>query len=357
MPTVGWVQESATDRYYEGRLTSHAVDLSPQLFCRECGAAFFSIAERDKHELIHPVANPVLKILGREVISGTFRLTHAVIPEDIELAFVEQVRVNDVVLSTPAALVDVICETQRGFFDIELFRQGQPPKKFRLDLCHVSDAQLQAVDGIFVRCLSSELVDGNSIGRFEQETNSCSEALWYRDGLVQYLLGVLAKDHRTEQLTYSQFNQRFNRALQNLQPYNTPLANSLRRLIEFNSNDFSVGRATLIPTLDVAFALFRGESYKTVRHDGKLNNVLPVDHATSEILNDLVPYFEDYSLSELEQRTRGINPISSSLQDRQKLHYLCYRKALAEGNVIAKRAYARKLKHDDAFSHMVQESE
>lgn len=357
MPTVGWVQESATDRYYEGRLTSRGVDLSPQFFCRECSAAFFSIAERDRHELVHPVANPVLKILGREVIGGTFRLTDAVAPDDIELAFVEQVRVNDVVLSTPSELAHVICETPRGFFDIELLRQGQPAKKLKLDLCHVSEAQLQAVDDSFVRCFASELIDGNAISRFKQETDSYSDALWYKEGLVQYLLGVLAKDHRTEQLTYGEFNECFNRALQNLQPYNTPLANSLIRLIEFNANDFSVGRGTQIPLLDVAFALFRGESHQEVRHDGKLNNVLPVDQTTSEILNDLVPHFSVYTLNELERRTRVINPRSSSLQDRQKLHYLCYRKALAEGDVIAKKAYARKLKHDDVFSHMVQESE
>src|SRR3954452_9947551 len=61
MPTVGWIQETSDDRFYEGR--GFMLDLPrPQVFpCAICGTEFNDADRRSWHvSEAHPLARPML---------------------------------------------------------------------------------------------------------------------------------------------------------------------------------------------------------------------------------------------------------------------------------------------------------
>lgn len=350
MPTVGWIEETAIDRFYErGIDSSYTPDLKT-FVCRECGEKFDSRYARDMHEIEHPVANPVMLIMGREVTNTPFKLTHRVKPSDISLAFVDEVIMNDELLVEPSQLRSIIVSTNRQFFDIELRSNGLT-KQVKVEVLIAPKEQLTVVDHSFLQLFNRDDFNGDTIERFTADTKHCSEALWYRDGLIRYLQGVMAKDQRAEVLKFEDFQNRFNQALQLLSRYKTPLSHSLCHLIKFSLNDFTQSsQDTLIPALNAGHAFFIGSKSEQPSETTSDNFRLPADHVSSQILNDFIKHYRGYTLSTLELEIRQINTAYLTLQDRQKLHYLCYRKARDEGDTLSQRDYVRKLSYSDIFN-------
>ncbi|MGU5711887.1 hypothetical protein [Aeromonas caviae] len=358
MPTVGWIQETAADFFYERNQSSNAGGVNSVYPCRECGMTFSSLGEQALHERTHPVANPMLMIAGREVMGDNFKLTHVVTKKDVSLAFVDEVALNGCTLSETSELAYILSKAKTGFFDIELRRKGLRPTRVKVDLLIASKAQLSSVDEIFLRLFSCDDFNGNTIEQFSRETAKHDEVIWYRDGLVRYLHGVMAKDQRAEKLGFEEFARYFNRALQLLGQYPTSLSYSLRRLIKFSLNDFSSdGGTSLVPILDEALALFRGEGMRAKLLSDDTSYRLPIDIATSCILNDFVAHFTSHTLDSLQKSINPLNIERLSLQDRQKLHYLCYLKAVEENNLRSQRTYGKKLVYGEIFEVEVPELE
>lgn len=358
MPTVGWIQETAVDFFYERNQSTNAGGVNSVYLCRECGMTFSSLGEQALHERTHPVANPMLMIAGQEVMGDNFKLTHVVTKNDISLAFVDEVALNGLTLSAPSELADKLSQAKTGFFVIELRRKGVRSTRLKVDLLIASKAQLSSVDESFLRLFGCDDFDGNTIEKFCRETAKYDETIWYRDGLVRYLQGVMAKDQRAERLGFEEFARSFNRALQLLGQYPTPLSYSVRRLIKFSLNDFSSNdRKSLVPTLDDAMILFRGKGMIEKQLSNVTQYRLPTDIATSYILNDFVAHFTSHTLDSLQESIKSFNIERFSLQDRQKLHYLCYLKSIEEKNRCSQRTYGKKLIYGEVFDVEVPELE
>lgn len=358
MPTVGWIQETAIDLFLERGFSAQEKGSTTKFKCRECPMEFSSIAERSQHERLHPVANPMLTIDGREVMGDNFKLTRAVGPEDIVLSCVDEIELNGDVLGHPDELLKQLSSAKKGFFDIKLSRRGIRPKRIKIDLLVASLTQLEQVDQSFLRLFGRDDFDGDTISHFISETEGCDEVIWYRDGLVRYLHGVMAKDQRAERLTTEDFAKCFNRSHQLLVQYPTALSYSLSQLIKFSFNDFSDFHSrSSISRLDDALMLFRGDTISTNAGDQNAILKLPTDHITSRILNDYVVHFSRYTLESLELAINQINSSKLVNQDRQKLNYLRYLKATEEGNLKAQRNYGTKLKYSEVFNVTVPESE
>ncbi|WP_392432201.1 hypothetical protein ACF3VQ_16560 [Yersinia sp. HM-2024] len=358
MPTVGWIQETAIDLYHERGFSEKEKTITTKFSCLECQMEFSSLSALNQHERIHPIANPTLIIAGREVMGDNLKLTHSVCSEDIVLNFVDEVELNGVVLGYPDELLHKLSEEKKGFFDIKLLRKGIHPKKVKIDMLVASTSQLAHVDQSFLRLFGRDDFDGDTIDRFISETAHCDEANWYRDGLVRYLHGVMAKDNRAERLTSRDFSECFNRALQLLGEYPTALANSLSQLIKFTFNDFSsLKDKSSISHLDEALTLFRGDVVPAKEDDDSTLLRLPTDQIIGRILNDFVAHFSRYSLQSLEQAITEIKFLGLMTHDRQKLYFLCYLKAVESGHLKAQRNYGSKLKYSEVFKVIVPESE
>ncbi|WP_151996004.1 C2H2-type zinc finger protein [Buttiauxella massiliensis] len=358
MPTVGWIQETAIDLFHERGFSSQENGGTQKFRCRECPMEFSSLSELNQHERIHPVANPTLTIDGREVTGDNFRLTRSVGSEDIVLNFVDEIELNGVVLGHPDELLKQLSSAKKGFFDIKLSRRGIRPKRIKIDLLVASTSQLEQVDQSFLRLFGRDDFDGDTIAVFISQTEHCNEVTWYKDGLVRYLHGVMAKDQRAERLTTEDFAKCFNRSHQLLMQYPTALAYSLSQLIKFSFNDFSdfQGRSS-ISRLDDALMLFRGDRISANAAQQNEFLRLPTDHITSCILNDYVAHFSRYTLESLELAISQINISKLVNQDRQKLNYLRYLKATEVGDLKAWRNYGSKLKYSEVFNVTVPESE
>jgi len=351
MPTVGWIQETAIDLYFERGASESAIDSKPIVYpCRHCGMEFSSSSERDWHEIEHPIANPVLHIAGREVQSATFKLSHRVQPEDIEAAFVEKFVVNHHQICDLDNLRQQLCTAEQRFLHIEL--HGKETKKsVSIDVQIAEADKLAEVDTKFRQWFSEDDFNGDAVTRFIHDTEHLQGCVWYRDGLVKYIQGIMAKDHRADFLSFEDFSARLNQSFSLLSTYDTPLAISLCQMIKFMMNDFRLpSRTSHIPALDIALKFFNNEvSVDTLKKlKGQLG--LPTDYASEIVLNQLVGRYQNFSFDDLVKEIQQINRAHLSLQDKQKLDYLCYRKAKDEANPKMVKHYARRVKHVIDFS-------
>ncbi|WP_028765115.1 hypothetical protein [Shewanella colwelliana] len=351
MPTVGWIQETAIDLYFERGASSSCTGSKPIVYqCRHCGVEFSSSSERDWHEIEHPIANPVLLIAGREVQSATFKVSHTIRPEDIDAAFVEKFVINRQQFFDLDDLRQQLCSSKQQFLHIEL--HGKETKKsVSIDVQIADPDKLAEVDTKFRQWFSEDDFNGDSVTRFIQETEHIQGCVWYRDGLVKYIQGIMAKDHRADFLSFEGFSARLNQSFSLLSAYDTCLVISLCQMIKFIMNDFRIPSETsFIPALDIALKFFnKVESVDTLQKwKGQLG--LPIDYASEIILNQLVGRYQSFSFDELVKDLELMNRDHLSLQDKQKLDYLCYRKAEDEANLKMVKHYVRRVKNVIEFS-------
>jgi hypothetical protein len=358
MPTVGWIQETAIDLYYEtGTSAEDRVYEPPVYLCRHCTKEFPSSSERDWHEIEHPIANPILIIAGREVQSTTFKITQQLKPEDIEAVFVEKFMLNNKSLYSLEVLKRKLCNTSQQFFNIELF--GKETKKtVSIDVQIAEPDNLVVVDTKFRQWFSGDDFDGDIVNKFIQDTEHLQGCLWYRDGLVKYIQGIMAKDHRADFLSFEEFSTRLNQSFSLLSAYKTPLAISLCHIIKFIMNDFRLPTKTsFIPALDMALRFFNKETSMATLPKLEEQLSLPTDYASEIILNRLVPHYQHFDFEKLIKEVSSINRTHLSLQDKQKLDYICYRKAEDEANPEMIKHYARRVKNVIEFSEQFTHNE
>lgn len=350
MPTVGWIQETAIDQFYERGGTSAASPKLSEYYCRHCGKCFSSKDARDLHEVEHPIANPVLMVDGIEVQSSIFKLSQSPKPESIEIAFVEYLVVNGKCVEI-GELKQLLCSAKYQFFNIELYGK-ETTKRISIDVQIADPDELLQVDNKFRTYFSGDDFNGDDVMRFTKDTEHFGSCVWYIDGLVKYLYGVMAKDRRTERITYENFSDTLNLSFTYLSGYDTPLAVSLCQLIKFVMNDFRIpSQIGYIPALDNALTFFNaGVASKRnwQREDGQLS--LPTDLATEIILNRFIGLYEQLSIHELMELVGQINRKSWSRQDKHKLDYICLRKSIDDKDTERETYYKRRLRHLEEFN-------
>jgi hypothetical protein len=358
MPTVGWIQETAIDLFFERGTASDGLDLKPKVYlCRHCGKEFNSVSDREWHEVEHPIANPVLLIAGREVQSATFKISQRIQHDDIEAVFVERFILNDQPIFDLDALRQRLCASKQQFFRIELHGK-ETTKTVSIDVQIAYPDKLAEVDTKFRQWFSEDDFNGDAVTRFIQETEHLQGCDWYRDGLVKYIQGIMAKDRRADFLEFEVFAARLNQSFSLLSVYDTPLALSLCQMIKFIMNDFRLPAQTcFIPALDIALRFFNNEVSVDMLQKLKGQLGLPTDYASEIILNQLVGRYQSFSFEEMIKEVGLINRDHLSLQDKQKLDYICYRKAEDEVNPEMVKHYARRVKNIIEFSELFNNNE
>jgi hypothetical protein len=349
MPTLNWIQETATDRLWERGSASDHNPIPTTYACRQCSHTFDSIANRDAHELEHPVKNPVLRIQGREILEDRLRLTRCLNTDDIELSFVEQVFINGHELQKPELAASALSTVADGFVEL-IYANDISKKKVNIEFCIAKQNELEHADQLFQRLFSGDDFDSSDIERFITLTSQYPSIKNYAHGLVRYLHGIMAKDRRASIVSFEDFTLLFNESMQYLGNYDTQLSNAIRSLIRFNFNDFRAHENhSGMPALDQAIMFFQGGASLPESENNKTTQI-PVDYATALAVQLLTNIFRSNPLSDIEGEIASCNPLYLSLQDRNKLHYIAYRKALETNNAQKISLYARHLSVDDVFA-------
>jgi hypothetical protein len=356
MPTVGWILETAIDRYWERGRNHSGEDAKPIRYkCRVCHEDFASSTERDFHELTHPVRNPMLIIGGSEVSSSRLLIKHKIEEFSVECKFTDKLIVNGRLLENAEIFNKILSEAEEQFFLIELVNEVMH-KRLEIDVKIAKSEDLVAVDELFLKWFRHDDFNDYAIEQFIADTKNYTSVVLYVDGIVRYLQGVMAKDLRTKVVGYEDYYKRFNQSLDLLLGYDTPLSQSLTQLIKFSLNDFTRNSNRCgVPSLDKALDLFEHKENANMFTPTKAPLVklplvkLPVDRMTGLILDNYVAMYEQYSLEQLEYAFEQNNTKTLSQQDSAKLYYLAYCKAIAGDFQDKITHYSRRLKFDGAF--------
>ena len=352
MPTLSWIQETATDRFWE---TGFDSPLAEDIFtCKFCKQTFGSIAERDRHEISHPLHNPAIYFGGKEISSELHSITTQTKHDDVVLSNIDFISINGVALEHLNDFYEKLTERSIAYLDVS-YGNSNLVRRLKINICVADPDELLAVEHAFIKHFSIASISDSNIGLFVDEVGDLPTVIHYTDGLVRYLQGVMIKDNRSSMSSFTDFMKRFNQATQSLKQYETGLSRAIRSVVNFNRNDFKSIEVSGIPELDTTIDFFRGgEMSKSKTSD--TTYPLPVDSATEFIFTELLPSYARGSLRELEDKIETIHPSLLSLQDKLKLKFVIWRKAVESGDIDSAKNYSRVLKHDEAFAAILEKN-
>ena len=351
MPTVGWIQETGLDRYWEtgSALEYSAVPISYP--CRHCDLTFDSIAQRERHEIEHPIQNPVLYFQDRDIPGKHLRIIVPLKPGDLGARNVSDLTINGENNLSVDDLFQRIQALQKGYIDVS-FGNSAMRKTLKIEVCIADKLELNSVDQAFALHFSKDDFTSSDIAAFIDNVKHNKTVTEYTNGLVRYLHGVMAKDRRSDTTSFEEFDTRFNQALQSLQDYSTRLCMAVRAVIRFNRNDFSTLQTCGLPEIEAAIQFFKGGAY-ALPGLGDSSVRMPVDFSTEFSLRALLGCYQQASLQDMELQIAALSASNLSLQDRSKFDYICYRKAVEQNDASGVDRYRRKLRFDDVFNTLI----
>lgn len=343
------------DRYWETGSDPEVVPEISTYTCRICGQCFDSVTERDQHETGHPIQNPTIFFKGKEVGGEYLDITSPLSGSDLYLRNIDFVYINGNACEVESDFLEKLTEEKISFLDV-LYGNANLERQVKIRVCIADPDELLAVDEAFIQCFEVAGVNDSTIVAFTEKVRGLPTVKEYGNGLVRYLQGLMTKDNRSDFTDFEMFFERFNQATLSLKLYATGLSLAVSAVVNFNRNDFKAVGISGVSQLDNAIAFFNGGDIVST-HPDVATQLLPVDYASEFILTTLLSLYIHGSLRELEDEIRTFSPEFLSLQDQLKFEFICWRKAIKEGNENSEKAYRRRLRLDDAFSGMVENGE
>lgn len=353
MATFSYILEGASDKYQENCIGLDEDSLTPVTYsCRYCPKVFKTIELRNSHELEHPIKNPQLFIKGNELIGNVYTITSELSLSDIEISYIDSISINGK-NSSLKELRDILITGKNNYLEVIYSNEDTPRKKVNIRICIANRDEIDKINKYFNEYFSCDDFTAKEIEIFRSATQDFNSCIEYASGIVDYLHGIMAKDHRAERIGFEDFSLKFNKATNSLKKYNTSLSMALRSIISFNNNYFKE-KKTGVLVLDKAISFFN----KKLPNINDTHNFtsdelirLPVDLSTAFVADDLISHFDTTDLVDIENQISCFNRKYISLQDRSKIDYIAFRKASMEEDNYKIDFYKKKLKNDSIFSH------
>ena len=307
MPTLGWIQETAIDRYLERGGLDHTCDPAPVVYtCPYCNSQCESKTELSLHiSISHPIERPLLLINGQHALSEQ-SILNPLKHEEIETIHAQELRMaknnGQKIECSLEELKDELTSNKTGYFEVELLN-GRPGQEltvksrylFRISI--PDEQSLAKIDEHFIRHLAVDGVTMGDVRRFADNCSLMEDALQYTDALAGYVTAVLVKDQRRgtgATLPLAKYKPKMQRSLFLLQGSGRPIARVICASVRFNLNDF--GRD--IPTsgsvvLDAANEFFSSIAQQRSQASGHGSTgkpieiqrpICPIDNDSFEIL-------------------------------------------------------------------------
>jgi len=347
-----WIQETAVDRYYERGLDAGDYLVEQHYPCRVCGEAFSAKLVRDQHEAEHPIQNPSIFVAGKELLGDEWHLTKALGEDEVLIRNVDYFRLNGKPLHGVDNFVSILNSIAQSHLKLE-FGNRVSDKKISIDLCIADPEQMLALESAFVRCFSAPDFADKEVSTFIEDARQLPTVLEYGNGLMRYIQGVMAKDHRPGPDAFEGFLEKFTQATESLKQYDTSLSRAVTAMVNFNRNDFVAINTQVVPQLDRAMVFFMGgELSELADQDDHLQ--LPVDAISEFILTLLLDTYLHESVQDFEYLLSTNSRKQFSLQDRSKIDYIGWRKCIESGRPDLAKKYYDRLRFDDVFAELVE---
>ncbi|HAS6345176.1 TPA: hypothetical protein RQK94_001107 [Vibrio vulnificus] len=318
--------------------------------CRFCAATFGTDRLRVQHEWDkHPSKNPQLRIRGKVIGSTRFTVSTKLSPEDIEFTHCEHLIINGYEVKVEDAS-ELLSSREKHFFDVTAINQNIS-REFKVDVDVANPDELAQVDSLFWLFLNREDFTEQLITQFVRSCSDLTSTRDYVDGIIKYLQGIMAKDGKTQVLTFEDFDNRFSQARTKLQPFGTPLSRAIQSVIDFNQNQFDVNGLECVPFLGQAVALFLSDQLIHSEMSPQSNSKkLPVDRITAFLLDEVIEQFDYHSVESIQGLMNSFPRHHLSLNDRKKLQFLLLKKAYNSGNSELITSLKKRFSSDDAFN-------
>lgn len=251
MPTVGWIQETAIDRYWEQGDLGRQVPSKPRVYhCPYCDRHFAATSDLAIHISVdHPIERPLL-IIGNRLACSEQTIRSPITPDQIVLTHVKQILVSHDGESQQdwslQQLKERICHLRTAHYVITLINFG-PDHQRQVKATYVvktkiaNPEELSVIDENFVRVLAIDNPKMSDVRRFSDACADYPDSAEYASALADYVMGVLLKDQNKDtgvSLPLSSYKKKMQHALDTLRDYERPIANAISAAIKFNLNDF-----------------------------------------------------------------------------------------------------------------------
>jgi len=233
-------------------------------------------------------------VLGRhELMSPRFVVMSALEAGQIHAVNSKTCMVNGGTIPLDS-LENVLVSKANGFYEVRLFGdEGRVETKYEISVEIPSEEHIHQIEMDFGNLAAVGILNIHSINAFIQSTTKAVTAKRYKDGLANYLFGILGKDQHGETgLTQEQGFAKLKEAHQTLQLFERPLARVVCAIIEFQLNAFS-NKSGLqsVPRLQHAMEWYSACSQGAVilPENGHISDDsaaarVPLDSATDELL-------------------------------------------------------------------------
>lgn len=274
---------------YQPRVINY---VPPPLLCPDCSDKFNTERELEKHRFTgHPTAHPVLLFASQEVGSTRLQIHQDTPAEYWSAINCETISINGVPVA-PGGIGIVLASAGRGIHIVEM-TNGKSRRSVEIDFAVPSSGDLDGVDHCLATLAESGQLKLSRISKFVDDAEIFATARLYRDGIANYLYGVLARERSPEsRLLHSQYVDKFNVSAEMLNGFDRPAAEAICALISFHYNHFEEARSKSPGTQSASAShrlelLFDGEivppSHKVQARPDHFERML-VDSVTARVL-------------------------------------------------------------------------
>lgn len=226
------------------------VMLPPQRYsCRDCICDFATVRQLYEHQLAsHPITTPTISIRGRQLDARVFHVSTPLRADEIDVRNVSECEVNGkklLVSKLHARLTVATHET------LNLCIENKGIKRNHQINYRIADPiEVEHIEKSFVDIALQGPLNHHAIDRFINVTAPYATAPQYRNGICQYLYGVLAKDGgRDSNIPLTRYIEKFNSAVDSLADFDTTLSRAIRSAISFHYNRYRDSRLLTPDTL------------------------------------------------------------------------------------------------------------
>lgn len=375
MPTLGWIQEDAEERFWDSQPVPVLIpDMTPLFFCPRCGEEFPALDDLRRHlSGSHPLELPSLYVLGKPLLRDA-ALRSPLTVGDVELVQCSRCEVQidggQWQELAPAEFCSRFAQPTNSTWNVRLLHDrsmdgSRAQAEYRVRF-RIADAEvLSAVDEHFIRTLVLDDVAHSDLERFGAVLTLDAPEREYATALGDYALGVVLKERNRvthARVNFGEFASKMRSAHETLRHYHRPVALAVCACIRFNLNDFGDYGTAIPAELEPSFDFFLGVAGANgdvpLRRTGARSweitphRICPIDQVSYRLSSmcahlDRGDEFVLADLEELGRFTGGIIPVSE--YDYLKIHAIC-----AEGFLRLARAddadpHLRALQFDPAF--------
>ena len=303
MPTVGWIQETAWDAFFEAKETIRGPGPPPppSFTCPFCEIDFSSRALLQEHVFSgHQVLRPILILGGREPAHEE-TIRDALSPDQIAITNATDAEISIDGGVGKAISLDELTRTlpklNQTEVSLKLRNASQVNatpvvNEYRISIRIAEPQALRNVELAFSDWIRAASLSRSAIDRFLNDPRCRDVGQDYAVGLAQYTMGILQKerpDYEILTTPVSQYRVSYGSALRTLVDFQRPFARLISELVRFALNDFSApGKPTGYTELDHARALLANCGDTTLPMNSEPNSsrreLCPIDHGVDQIL-------------------------------------------------------------------------